>query len=58
MVATQIVAFAILKDAQDIVARQAVRARKHIGPSLVYMDQPLAERCDPEAAVAIAEQLR
>ena len=52
------VALTILKEACNIFARKAVRLRKHICPAVVDVNQALAPGSDPQAAIAIAEQLK
>jgi hypothetical protein len=50
------IAFTILKESRISIAREAVRLRKHICPSVVYMDKAPAQSSDPQTAVAIAVQ--
>src|SRR5262249_31440020 len=52
------VALTILKEALDVFARKAVRLRKHICPTVVDVNQAPAPSSEPQAAIAIAEQLR
>ncbi len=51
------IAFAVLKEKHNGITRQAVRQRKHIRPSIVYMQQAPVIGADPQAAIAISEQL-
>jgi hypothetical protein len=46
--------FTILKDAFNLIARKAVRLRKHICPSLVHVDEALTGGSDPQTSIPIA----
>src|SRR5690242_3073756 len=50
------IAFTILKEIVNVIAREPVRLGKYIGPSLVHVHNALARGCDPQTAIAIAEQ--
>jgi hypothetical protein len=50
------IGFTVLKEAVNVIAREAIGLRKHISPSLVYMHQSPVLGSDPQAAIAIAEQ--
>ena len=39
-----------------IIARETVRQRKSVCPSLMYMHKAALKSCDPQAAVMIAEE--
>jgi hypothetical protein len=50
------IAFTIFEDVDNVIAREAVRHVKPIGPSLVYVKYTLGRGSNPEAAVTIVKQ--
>ena len=54
--ATQILPSRSSKRAVNAIAREAVRLREDIGPSLMHMHEALVRSSDPQTALAIAEQ--
>jgi hypothetical protein len=50
------IAFTILKETVNVIPGEAVRPRKQIGPSPVYMQHPPPYRSDPQTSIAIPEQ--
>src|SRR6185312_990431 len=50
-------AFTILEDAEDDVARKAVRLGERVRPAVMDVDEPALDGSDPEAAVAVPQQL-
>ena len=50
------IAFTILEETKDDVAGEAIRLRKCICPTVIYMDEPPLHGPDPEASIAVPEQ--
>jgi hypothetical protein len=49
-------AFAILKETGNVIARETVRMRKHVRPSLVYVQETSIRCSNPQTAIAVPEQ--
>jgi hypothetical protein len=50
------VAFTILEEIQDDVAREAFGSPEHVCPALMHMKKTPLHRSDPEASIAVPEQ--
>src|SRR5262249_31538374 len=49
------IALTVLKNGCNACAREAIRSRKHIRPSLVYVNEATVTSSDPKSATAAAE---
>src|SRR5208283_4636645 len=50
------IAFPILEETEDDVAGEAIRLRKYICPTVMYMNEPPLHCPNPEASIAVPQQ--